>query len=66
MTNFEFVSVFLVDDFDVGLDLRRQQQQHKLAIRRIMKMNIAEHPIAINVIYVEKSELKSKKIMQNF
>lgn len=66
MTNFEFVSVFLVDNFDAVLDFRRQQQQHKLAIRRIMKMNMAEHPIAINVIYVEKSELKSKILIENY
>ena len=59
MTNFELMSVFLIDDFEAALDFRRQQQQHKLAISKIIKINMAEHPMAINVMYVEKSELKS-------
>ena len=57
MTNFEFMSAFLF--VPTGLALRLQQQQHKLAMSSIMKMKIAEHPMAIRVMYVEKSALKS-------
>jgi hypothetical protein len=58
ITNFELMSLFLTIEF-FALDFLRQQQQHKLAMSSIIKMNMAEQPMAINVIYVEKSELKS-------